>query len=351
LIVNNSFTLDTMNLKKIPTIFSVNRMDAISWSISAFLIVLLNINVKTGEINWVWVLPILGSAFVISQIQGYLMPLLMRRAANWPVQRMLGAYILVSVLVAVAVSTLVLVLIQLVKKEMFPLRVYISSSLTYILMTIAFTSVYVIQQITDRWKKSLLQQEQLNQALLRAEYDALKNQVNPHFLFNSLNILSALIPEDPENAVNLVERLSKVFRYNLQNNDRVTVDLGTELKIVEAYLFIHKMRFGDNLRYELTVDKAGKARSIVTQGLLTLVENALKHNECSSEKPLNVEVYVEGESVTVRNTFQPKNKQFLESTGIGLSNLKSRYKLVTSKQVEVRQTPDFFEVSIPFCTS
>lgn len=340
-----------MNGRKTPMKFAINRTDAISWSISAALILLLNTNLKTGEVNWTWTLLIFASALAISRIQEYLMPLLMRRAANWPVQRMLGAYVLVCVLVAIIISTLVLIIIQLVKKEAFPARVYVSSGLTYVLMTIAFTSVYVIQQLTDRWKKSLLQQEQLNQALLRAEYDALKNQVNPHFLFNSLNILSALIPEDPENAVNLVERLSKVFRYNLQNNDRVTVELGTELKIVEAYLFIHKMRFGENLQYDLSVDKADGTRSIVTQGLLTLVENALKHNECSSEKPLTISLFVDGDRVVVRNTFQPKNKQFLESTGIGLSNLKSRYKLVTSAPVEVKETVDFFEVSIPFCSA
>ena len=217
----------------------------------------------------------------------------------------------------------------------------------YVIMTFAFTSVYMIQIMTERWKKSLLQQEQLNQALLKAEYDSLKNQVNPHFLFNSLNILSALIPEDPQNAVNLVERLSKVFRYNLQNNDRVTVEVGTELKIVEAYLFIHKMRFGDNLHYDITVPKEELTRQIVTQGLLTLVENAIKHNECSSEKPLKISVFAENEYVVVSNSFQPKNKQFLESTGIGLSNLKSRYALVTSQKVEVEENSAFFEVRIP----
>ena len=98
-------------------------------------------------------------------------------------------------------------------------------------------------------------------------------------------------------------------------------------------------------------DKADGTRSIVTKGLLTLVENALKHNECSSEKPLTISLFVDGDRAVVRNTFQPKNKQFLESTGIGLSNLKSRYKLVTSAPVEVKETADFFEVSIPFCSA
>lgn len=90
------------------------------------------------------------------------------------------------------------------------------------------------------------------------------------------------------------------------------------------------------------------ARQIVTQGLLTLVENALKHNECSSEKPLKVEVYAVQDGVVVQNNFQPKNKQFLDSTGIGLKNLKSRYALLTSQKVQVIEDDQIFEVKIPF---
>jgi two-component system LytT family sensor kinase len=326
----------------------INRFDVITWTVSASLILLLNTNLKTGKINWEWAIVIFISSFIISRIQEYLMPKLMQRAANWTVQKMIGVYVLNTLAVAIAVSVTVMVIMQLIEQKMFPLRAYISSAFLYILMTFAFTSVYIIQQLTERWKKAVLQQEKLNQALLKAEYDSLKNQVNPHFLFNSLNILSALIPEDPQNAVNLVERLSKVFRYNLQNNDRITVELGTELKIVEAYLFIHKMRFGDNLQYEVSVMKEDLARQIVTQGLLTLVENAIKHNECSSEKPLKIALFVEKDSVVVSNSFQPKNKQFLESTGIGLSNLKSRYALLTSQKVEVEENDMFFEVRIPF---
>ncbi|AEI48990.1 putative signal transduction histidine kinase [Runella slithyformis DSM 19594] len=326
----------------------INRVEVITWSVSALLILLLNTNLKTGEIRWDWVIVIILSSFLIGSIQGYLMPRLMQRAADWTVQKMLGVYALCNVVTALTIGSAVMFSMQIIQGGHYSLNAYISSGMIYILMTFAFTSVYMIRAVVDRWRVSLLKEQQLSQALLKAEYDTLKNQVNPHFLFNSLNILSALIPEDPENAVNLVERLSKVFRYNLQNNDRISVDLGTELKIVEAYLFIHKMRFGDNLSYQIEVPKDQWPQQIVTQGLLTLVENAVKHNECSSEKPLKVEVYVGDRGVTVRNNFQPKNKQFLESTGIGLKNLKSRYALLTSRKVEVTGNARFFEVTIPF---
>ncbi len=331
-----------------PMKIQVNWVEVVTWSVSALLILFLNTNLKTGEIRWDWVIAITVSSFLIGSVQSYLMPLLIRQAADWSVQKTLGVYALCVVITALVVGNSMMFLMQTIKGERYPLRAYLSSGMIYILMTFAFTSVYMIRALVDRWRIALLKEQQLNQALLKAEYDTLKNQVNPHFLFNSLNILSALIPEDPENAVNLVERLSKVFRYNLQNNDRVTVDLGTELKIVEAYLFIHKMRFGDNLSYRIDIPKDEWPRQIVTQGLLTLVENALKHNECSSEKPLKVEVYAVQDGVVVQNNFQPKNKQFLDSTGIGLKNLKSRYALLTSQKVQVIEDDQIFEVKIPF---
>lgn len=325
-----------------------SRTDTILWGSGIILIILLNTDYRKGEINWGWAMSIIISALGISQIQGYLIPRLMQKAANWSVQRTLGIYVLLNIGVALFASWTALFITGIIKHESIPLKAYAFSSITYIVMTFAFTSVYMIQQMTERWKKSLLQEEQLKQALLKAEYDALKNQVNPHFLFNSLNILSALIPEDPKNAVNLVERLSKVFRYNLQNNDLTAVDLGTELKIVEAYLFIHKMRFSDNLQYDISIPTTDLARQIVPQGLLTLVENAIKHNECSSEKPLHIWITGGANQVVVRNNYQPKNKQFLESTGIGLKNLKSRYELLTKQPIKVEESTQFFEVKIPF---
>ncbi|MFN8346676.1 MAG: histidine kinase [Spirosomataceae bacterium] len=328
--------------------FKLTRTDAVLWTVGILVMVLLNADLRKREINWDWSLAIIISAYLISQIQGNVIPRLMQQASNWSVQKTIGLYALITAVVAVTMACGVLFVMGLFKKAPIPPRAYLMSSMMYVIMTFAFTSVYMIQLMTERWKKSLLQEEKLNQALLKAEYDSLKNQVNPHFLFNSLNILSALIPEDPQNAVNLVERLSKVFRYNLQNNDRVTVELGTELKIVEAYLFIHKMRFGENLHYEIQVPKEDMSRQIITQGLLTLVENAIKHNECSSEKPLKINVFSENDRVVVSNSFQPKNKQFLESTGIGLNNLKSRYALLTDKKVEVEENEAFFEVRIPF---
>lgn len=337
-----SYTIIQVNTLKI------NKTEIILWVVGIGLMVLMNTNLQTGEIRWNWAISIGISAWVISSIQGNVMPRMMQRATKWSVQKLLGIYALVSVVVALSIGSLTVFLMGLLDSKDYSLNVYVSSGIIYTVMTFAFTSVPMLVAITNRWKETLLQEQKLKEALLTAEYDTLKNQVNPHFLFNSLNILSALIPEDPQNAVGMVERMSKVFRYNLQNKDRVTVEIATEFKIVEAYLFINKMRFGDNLHYQLSPLHDHAQKQIVTQGLLTLVENAVKHNECSSEKPLIIHIEADTEGVLVKNNFQPKNKQFLESTGIGLSNLKSRYQLLTSKPIHLKEGPDFFEVKIPF---
>ncbi len=228
----------------------------------------------------------------------------------------------------------------------------VANFMSFGIISALITSIFILGIFLTRRKTSLLEEEKLKQALLKAEFDSLKNQVNPHFLFNSLNILSALIPEDPENAVQLVEKLSKVFRYNLQNSPRSTIELSTELKIVESYLFIHKMRFGDNLHYTFELDAALATHLfIVPQGLLTLVENAIKHNECSAMKPLMISIKAEEEYVMVANSYQPRRLLAGESTGIGLANLKSRYAMLTSVPILLESDPASFVVKIPLLKS
>lgn len=210
------------------------------------------------------------------------------------------------------------------------------------------TAIYSLRSFVQRWKSLLLMEEGLKQAVLKAEFESLKNQVNPHFLFNSLNILSALIPEDPAKSVQFVERLSKVFRYSLQHADQNTVELATELKVAESYLFINQMRFGDNFSYDFDLPDADRQKRVVTQGLLTLLENALKHNECSRERPLHVQVATEEQFLVITNNFQPKGRLGTDSTGIGLKNLQNRYaQLAADRPVTISQTDTAFTVKLP----
>lgn len=218
----------------------------------------------------------------------------------------------------------------------------------FAIITAGITAVYSLKSFVQRWKALLLMEEGLKQAVLKAEFESLKNQVNPHFLFNSLNILSALIPEDSGKSVQFVERLSKVFRYSLQHSEQNTIELATELKIAESYLFINQMRFGESFRYTVELSEEDRSRQIVTQGLLTLLENVVKHNECSLEKPLCIRIYSEKDCLVVANVFQLKSRLRTDSTGIGLKNLKNRYvQLAADRPVVIEQTEQDFIVKLP----
>lgn len=158
-------------------------------------------------------------------------------------------------------------------------------------------------------------------------YNALKTQVNPHFLFNNLNTLCSIIPENPEQAVDFVQQLSKVYRHILEVKDEKSIPLKEEMAVLEAYAFLLKTRFGDNLEINMEVDPTKMEDMIVPLSLQLLMENAIKHNIVSQDKPLKIIVKVIDGNLVVTNNLQKKN-QIIESTGIGLTNIRNRYKLI-----------------------
>ena len=226
-------------------------------------------------------------------------------------------------------------------------RDYVGNIFSFGILTILICSFYLLGDFLQNWKKSLLEAERLKQALTIAEYQSLKNQVNPHFLFNSLNILSALIPEHTEDAVKFVGQLSKLLRYNFQNTDKTCVSLETELHVVNSYLFINQKRFGNNLCVNIDIPQHTLAWQTINQGLLTLAENAIKHNECTGENPLQIKIYIESENyIVVENNWQPKTISY-ESTGIGLTNIRQRCELLTSLPLIIAKKNDLFTVKLP----
>jgi len=202
------------------------------------------------------------------------------------------------------------------------------------------------QQSLLHLKKSIEENEQMKQEMIQSQYETLKSQVNPHFLFNSLNTLTVMIPGKPDVAVNFVEQMSKVFRYSLQHSGENTIDVGTELKVVRSYLFLNEQRFDGKLLTDLKIDDAVLQKRIITQSLLMLVENAIKHNELSHENPLAVSIYSEGKYLVVKNTLQRKT-QVERSTHVGLENIKKRYALAVDVPVIIEDGNNFFIVKIP----
>lgn len=218
-----------------------------------------------------------------------------------------------------------------------------SAALFCTIMIIAiYESIYFMHQL----RHSVEETENLKRENLAAQLNALRTQVNPHFLFNNLNTLSSIIPDDPKQAVDFVQQLSKVYRHILEVKDEKSILLKDELDLMNAYIFLLKTRFGDNLAVNINVAAEKMQKKIVPLSLQILMENAIKHNIVSAEKPLHIDVFAENGSLVVSNNLQMKN-QINESTGIGLDNIRNRYKLLSDKPVKVTESATNFTVSIP----
>ena len=222
----------------------------------------------------------------------------------------------------------------------------IESNAATILCTLLVIAIYESIYFVTELRKSIEEKELLKRESLQAQLSALKTQVNPHFLFNNLNTLSAVIPDNPGAAIDFVQQLSKVYRHILEVRDEQSILLKEELEVLEAYAFLLKTRFGENLNISIRVADERLQQRVVPLSLQILMENAIKHNIVSSAKPLQIDVYAGEEYLVVRNTLQKKN-QLIESTGIGLDNIRNRYRLLGDKKVEVEEGPESFTVRIP----
>lgn len=178
-----------------------------------------------------------------------------------------------------------------------------------------------------------------------ARYAALQNQLNPHFLFNSLNTLVAEIEYDPQQAVAFTRNLSDVYRYVLQCQDKRLVTLSEELKFAESYLYLHQVRLGDCIRMYLRVSQEANDSMLPPLTLQLLLENVIKHNSISASRPMEITVTTTESWLTVANTMRPKNSQSSEK--IGLKNLTNRCRMALGREVEIRQTENLFIVKIP----
>lgn len=199
--------------------------------------------------------------------------------------------------------------------------------------------------LSNKQHQTALENERLQAEYMKTRFLALRNQVDPHFLFNSLNTLSSLIRTDADKAGEYVQQLSYVFRYTLQNKEVITLE--EELKFTSAYCHLMQIRYGDSLHFILQVDGKYCGYSIVPLSLQTLVENAIKHNVVSRKQPLAIVFSTsERETITVSNPIQPK-KDMESGESIGLSNLAERYRLLWDREIVIRNAGGVFEVEIP----
>ncbi len=199
----------------------------------------------------------------------------------------------------------------------------------------------------EQWKEQFRLNEQLKNQQIKTQYEVLQNQMSPHFLFNSLNTLTSIIPEDADAAVAFTERLSEVYRYILNNKDRELVELEEEIKFVKSYLFLLRMRYPDNLNFSFEIEQKYHTMTIPPLTLQMLVENAIKHNIVSKSKPLHIDIYIEnGKSVIVKNNLQ-KKASAEASTKTGLENIRKRYRILGNKEIDVITSASNFMVAVP----
>ncbi|WCM42865.1 histidine kinase [Flavobacterium sp. CBA20B-1] len=235
---------------------------------------------------------------------------------------------------------------QIIESFKLSLKTAVFSS--WFSMTIS-TTVYVALLIRRKDKIEVTQQKDIA-VKATASFETLKNQLDPHFLFNSLNVLSSLIEENPLKAQEFTVALSKIYRYVLDQKDKNLISVEEELNFAKLYISLLKMRFENGISVNFLIDESVFDYKIVPLSLQLLLENAIKHNSISDKKPLLIKIYQEENYLVVQNSLQ-KKQTFEKSSGIGLSNIIYRYELVSNTNVEIMQTNDLYKVKLPLISS
>lgn len=212
--------------------------------------------------------------------------------------------------------------------------IYISMGITLVISVILTSRSFLLN-----WRQTAIDSEKFKRESAIAKFESLRNQVNPHFLFNSLNALTNLVYDDPDKAAKFIKQLSEVYRYLLETRDREIVRLSEEKKFLQSYLYLQEIRFGGKLTITVSLDDDDCM--VAPLALQMLVENAIKHNEISEERPLHIRLYMEADFIVVENNLQHKRTLDETSPGVGLDNICRRYEFLTDKPVEVSKNGTF----------
>lgn len=213
-----------------------------------------------------------------------------------------------------------------------------------LLITYLITAIHEGVFFYRQWKYNFSKSVRLERDNIEARFEALRSQINPHFLFNSLNSLVNLV-ENNKNAVDYIHNLSELLRYMLKSNDKELVLMRDEMAVLENYIKLQQLRFRENLKIDINVSESFFHYALPPLALQMLVENAIKHNVIIQNKPLHIEIGIEKDTIFVRNNLQ--KKEVIGSTGQGLKNISGRYRLFTAKPVRIEETNGYFNVSLP----
>ncbi len=216
-------------------------------------------------------------------------------------------------------------------------------------ITLTIVAIFHVIYFYNKYQQNRIKEQKVIAGTASAKFDALKNQLDPHFLFNSLNVLTSLIEENPDNAQKFTTSLSKVYRYVLEQKNKELVTVDEELQFAKTYMSLLKMRFEDSIVFTMPENASNPESKVVPLSLQLLLENAVKHNMVTSSKPLKIRIYEDQGSLIVENNLQPK-QIVKKSSGVGLSNIKQRYGLLTNKKVNINKEAHRFAVAIPMLT-
>lgn len=215
-----------------------------------------------------------------------------------------------------------------------------------VFITLFVATIYEAVWYTARWKAARLEAALLRKENLQSQLTVLRNQINPHFLFNSLNTLTAIIHEHPDKAVEFVRHMGNMYRNLLEVHETDLVTLQKEMELLNHYVFLLATRFEDKLNINVEVDPNVIENYVVPYSLQLTIENAIKHNIVSSKNPLRITISNHGDKLVISNNLQRKNQE-QESTGLGLKNINSRYMIATGQQINVVEEDGYFNVTLP----
>ncbi|UJH69236.1 2TM domain-containing protein [Allomuricauda sp. SCSIO 65647] len=218
-----------------------------------------------------------------------------------------------------------------------------------LLITLVVTVIFHAARFYKNWQENRVKEQKIIAGTASAKFDALKNQLDPHFLFNSLNVLTSLIEEDTRQAQRFTTSLSKVYRYVLEQKNKDLVTVNEELRFARTYVQLLKMRFEDSITFDIPEEAKNPEAKIVPLSLQLLLENAVKHNVVSSTRPLKIKVFEEDGQLVVSNNLQEK-QVVKKSSGVGLQNIRQRYGILTDREVYIQKSNTEFTVALPMLT-
>ncbi len=222
---------------------------------------------------------------------------------------------------------------------------YIVAIIITLVVTLAIHAFYFYKD----YQENKVKEQKVIAGNASAQFESLKNQIDPHFLFNSLNVLSSLIEENPENAQKFTTSLSKIYRYVLEQKDKELVTVREELTFAKTYMNLLKMRFENSITFELSEEDDYEEAKVVPLSLQLLLENCIKHNVVSESKPLHIKIYSKDNQLVVENNLQ-KKEVLSDRKGVGLQNIVNRYAILTKRSVLVEENENTFKVLLPILT-